>query len=403
MEPIRALFVDDERSLLDGLRRSLHRMAKGWNLEFVESGAKALERLEHQSFDVVITDMRMPGMNGVELLTEVRKLYPKIVRFILSGYSDKGMILKSVGLCHQFFAKPCDPEHLFHAIHFSTSLYKHLGSEKIQKVICGLRNLPTPPMTYTKMSAELNKSEPSMELLSEMVTQDSAVSARVLQAVNSAFFGIGRAIDDIQQATMFLGVENLRSLVLIFGISQESFQSIQHHFDLDLYTQHSIDVGHTAQWIAKELEWNRKDRQSAFTAGLLHDIGKLVMATHFESNYSQQREFSMLAPDTESFQELEEQRFGINHAEIGAALIGLWGLPPRIVNAVAYHHKPDHDIVEGISHSVLVHMANALVLLKNSNSMQGEVKMHDLLNVELLRKLGLEAQFNRWQISGDFS
>jgi len=397
MSKIRALFVDDERSLLDGLRRSLHRKADDFELHFVESGEKALELMDKQPFEVLISDMRMPGMNGVQLLTAVKEKFPQTVRFVLSGFSDRKMILDSVGLTHQFFTKPCDPEHLIHAIQFSTSLYTHLNCANVQKVICDIKTLPTPPLTYTKMTEELNKEDPSIEKLSELVMMDSAISARVLQMVNSAFFGIGRPVADLCQATMFLGIENLRSLVLILGISKESFAGLERYFDINLYTDHSIAVGTLAQLIASEIGWSRNDSQGAFTAGLLHDMGKLVMATHFRELYCKPEEFSMKTPDTELIQELEDSLFGINHAQIGAALLALWGIPPKIINAIAFHHKPQDDTIQGISLSSIIHIANAIVYQKHLGSkVSDEISKTHLLNSEFIRSVGLESKIAEW-------
>lgn len=394
--PTRVLFVDDEPSLLDGLRRALHRKVQDWELQFVEGGEQALHRMQEMPFDVIITDMRMPNMGGVELLKTVKHRFPKTARFVLSGYSDRAMILDSIGLSHQFFSKPCDPEHLIHAIRRSTSLYRHLGSESIQQIICGIISLPTPPPTYSEMSKELNRSEPSIDKLTSIVMRDSAVSARVLQMVNSAFFGIGRPVSDIAQASLFLGVENLRSLVLILGISNESFAKLKPHFDLDLYTEHSIAVGTTAQRIATDLGWNREQSQVAFTAGLLHDMGKLVMATYFQERYCDQRNFSMLTPDTESIQEQEDASFGTNHAVIGAALLALWGIPPDVVNAIAYHHKPQDDDESGISLSTIVHIANAIVYLRRSDGDPDLDPQDSLLNHHHIQSLGLNTKFNEW-------
>jgi HD-like signal output (HDOD) protein/CheY-like chemotaxis protein len=324
-KPTTVLFVDDDRSLLDGLRRTLHRKVDNWQLLFAESGESALALLQKHEIDVVISDMRMPGMNGVEFLRTVKECYPKTLRFILSGYSDRAMILESIGITHQFFSKPCEPEHLIHAIRFSSSLYQNLSSECVQRVICNIADLPVPPVTYTEMTQELNSPEPSIERLSALVMRDASISARVLQMVNSAFFGIGRPIADINQATMFLGIENLRSLVLILGLSNETFSNLSHTFDLAAFTVHSVEVGTTAQLIATDLGWSRSHAQVAFTAGLLHDMGKLVMATHFGATYCKETAFAMRTPDTIATQELENQRFGTNHAEIGAALLALWG------------------------------------------------------------------------------
>ena len=402
MGNIKVLFVDDEQSLLDGLKRTLRRRVSNWDMRFAISGEEALKMLREQPADVIISDMRMPVMNGVQLLREIKHEYPNAIRFVLSGYSDKQMILDSVGLTHQFFAKPCDPDLLIKAVTYSNSLYRKLNSSEVQEVVCSIKNLPTPPLTYGKMSEELKRSEPSIEILSDIVRTDSAISAKILQLVNSAFFGIGQPIDDLQQATVFLGIENLKSLVLIVGVSQESFESIRHEFDMDLYSRHSIKVGSISHELAKALGWHRKECQAAFTAGLLHDIGKLVMVTHFSTRYSGVYEFRMQTPDTEDTQDLESDRFGLNHAEIGAALIGIWGLPPSIVNAVAYHHKPQEDTEEGVSLSTIVHIANALAL---HNHQQDDESLFDsnLLNRKHIQSLGLEDRMVDWMNDQDFN
>ena len=402
MENIRILFVDDEQSLLDGLRRTFRRKTNDWDMRFATSGKEGLELLQQAPADVIVSDMRLSEMDGIEFLRKVKTRYPNTIRFILSGYSDTSMIMDSVGLSHQFFAKPCDPDLLIKAITYSNSLYRRINSREIQEVVCGLKSLPTPPHTYMRMSEELRKIEPSIEILSDIVRTDTAISVKILQMVNSAFFGIGQPIDDIGQATVFMGVENLKSLALIVGISNESFSSINHEFALDLYTDHSVQVGSVSQELAKDIGLSRKDYQAAFTAGLLHDIGKLVMATHFSKSYSEVQEFRMQYPDTEDTQDMESDIFGLNHADIGAALIGIWGLPPSIVNAVAYHHKPQEDTEPYVSLSTIVHIANALVLHRRG---QGVDSIFDsnLLNRDHIQMLGLEDQITDWMLDNDLA
>lgn len=398
MDKINILFVDDDPSLLASLKRTLHKKTHAWDMRFAESGQAALELLKENDADVIISDMRMPGMDGVELLAQVKKFSPNTVRFILSGYSDKQMILDSVGLTHQFFAKPCDPKILIQAINYSSTLYRHIGNPRIQQVVCGINSLPTPPEIYNKISTELNKIEPSIEYISKVVKQDSAISAKVLQLVNSAFFGIGRGISDIEEATVFLGIENLKSLVLVIGMINESFSSISHNFDIEAYSHHSFNVGFLSEKIARSMGKNPKECQTAFTAGLLHDIGKLVMATHFESSYSAVAAFAMHTPGTAQIQDMENDQFGINHAEIGAALVGIWGLPPTIVNAIAYHHKPRKEPEEDFSLSTLVHIANALVLHASSKE---SIFDSDLIDRAHIKSQELEEQVLNW-LKNDF-
>jgi len=107
----RVLFVDDEPRILDGRRRMLRSMRHEWKMSFAETGQEALAILANQPFDVVVVDMRMPGMDGVQLLSEVRKRH-QIIRIVLSGTADREAILRAVGLAHQYLSKPCDAETL---------------------------------------------------------------------------------------------------------------------------------------------------------------------------------------------------------------------------------------------------------------------------------------------------
>ncbi|MEO7650489.1 MAG: response regulator, partial [Bryobacteraceae bacterium] len=101
------LFVDDEPKVLEGLKRSLRPMREDWNMSFVTSGAEALQTLEQAPFDVIVSDMRMPVMDGAQLLNEVRQRFPQVVRIVLSGQSDKELIYQSIAATHQYLDKPC--------------------------------------------------------------------------------------------------------------------------------------------------------------------------------------------------------------------------------------------------------------------------------------------------------
>src|SRR5256885_11774657 len=126
---IRILFVDDEPKVTEGLHRMLRSMRREWEMTFATSGAEALEKLSAKPFDVVVSDMRMPGMDGCQLLTEVMRRHPQVVRIILSGYSDKETIMRSIGLAHHYLSKPCDAETLKETIRRACDLRDQLEEE----------------------------------------------------------------------------------------------------------------------------------------------------------------------------------------------------------------------------------------------------------------------------------
>jgi len=190
----RILFVDDESMVLDGLRRMLRGMRNEWEMEFAASGHEALGILAGRQFDVIVTDMRMPGMDGCQLLNHVKKLHPQVVRIVLSGQSDNDMIMKSVGPAHQFLSKPCDAEILKTTVARVCSMWNLLDDEALIKVVSGIESLPSLPQLYSEVVDEVNSAEGSLNRVGEIISKDSGMSAKILQLVNSAFFGLPRQV-----------------------------------------------------------------------------------------------------------------------------------------------------------------------------------------------------------------
>jgi DNA-binding NarL/FixJ family response regulator len=159
----RLLFVDDEPNVLNGLRRSLHTMRDEWDMEFVDSATAALAALEKQQYDAIISDMRMPVMDGVDLLDQVKQKYPDTVRMILSGQSSRGALFRSIAPAHQFLAKPCDPQELGGRLRQAFAMRDLLSNQSVKTVVSRLRSLPSLPTLYGEVMAELRREEPSFQ------------------------------------------------------------------------------------------------------------------------------------------------------------------------------------------------------------------------------------------------
>ena len=155
---IRILFVDDEPKITEGLQRMLRSMRREWEMTFASSGPKALEKLAAQPFDVVVSDMRMPGMDGCQLLTEVMQRHPQIIRIILSGYSDKEMVMRSIGLAHHYLSKPCEAETLKETIKHACDLRDQFDDETLRLLVARMRSLPNLPPPYFEAVQELHSS-----------------------------------------------------------------------------------------------------------------------------------------------------------------------------------------------------------------------------------------------------
>src|SRR5208337_2001432 len=210
----RVLFVDDEPRILEGLRRMLRPQRHEWEMAFAPGGEAALALMEASPFDVIVSDMRMAGMDGATLLCRVRELYPQMVRIVLSGHTELSTALRVVPVAHQFLAKPCDAEMLRVAIERACHLKALLHDDSIRRTVGALCELPSLPRTYHALTLALADPDTSIQRIAGIVELDVGISTKVLQLVNSAFFGIARSITNIQNAVSYLGISTLKSLVL---------------------------------------------------------------------------------------------------------------------------------------------------------------------------------------------
>lgn len=390
----RILFVDDEPKILDGLRRMLHSMRRDWDMVFVESGTAALDLMHHTSFDAVVSDMRMPGMDGGQLLRQVMHKYPQTIRIVLSGQADREAILGSVGPIHQYLSKPCDAETLKASLIRACALGNLLPDENLKQYISQLETLPSLPSLYDEVVNELQSPTASEKMLGQIISKDIGMSAKVLQLVSSAFFGIRSHIPHPAQAVIFLGLDTVK----ILGLSAQVFSRFTPVQAEDLpfpatFWDHSVNVAHMAQQILKAEGAEQKLIDYAFIAGLLHDVGKMVLATYSPSKYEQV--LIQALQDGLEIQIAEGKIFdAVMHPHVGAYLLGLWGLPQLITDTILFHHNPAQ--YPHLQHEILtaVHVAN--VFENSLLSTQALAKVPEL-DLDYLSKLGLVERLPVWQ------
>lgn len=352
------LFVDDEPKVLHGLKRMLRIFRHEWELAFAENGREALEIMEKQSFEVVVSDMRMPVMNGVQLLGQIKKRYPKVVRIILSGESDQGKIMEAVRISHQFLSKPCDPAVLKSAISRTCNLFDLLNSNTIKRAVSGMESLPSMPAIYSEIMDEFQSRDVSIQRIGRIISKDMAMTTKILQLVNSAFFCLPRHVSSPMQAVVLLGLDIIKSLALTINVFKQFDQKKIPAFFFEHLWDHSLITGRIAKDIASEENKEKTSIDQAFLAGLLHDVGKLALASSFSEQYRDV--IALTRKGDVSYCDCETEIFGITHAEVGAYMMGLWGLPVPLVEAIAFHHSPQTCGDKQFSPLTAVHIANAL-------------------------------------------
>lgn len=390
------LFVDDQPLLLKMIYNVIQFKAPDWNIRLAGSGSEALQFLEEESSEIIVSDMNMPGMDGMSLLQTVREKHPNLLRFILSGQSSKNNILSSVGVAHQFLNKPIQMNELVEALELSRSLYRRIQDPGLQKMISTVGTFPTPREVYFKITNMLNDSEVELSDISEVVSEDVAISAKILQLVNSAFFGRGSRVDSINEAVSVLGIQNIRSLILVVGFAAEQDAELNTMISIDAYAQHALEVGQLSRWIAKRSGLKREEQDSLFTAGLLHNIGKLVVVDHHKDYYQENGIQENPYEDQLHIEELgiEENR----HALIGAALLALWGLPAKIINAVAFHHDPEDSSGPQSNYAMLVHVAEAITNFNHCSDAEKSIFDSRFINTKYVEELELRDEIERWMI-----
>lgn len=385
------LFVDDEAFLLRGLQRVLRPMTQEWEMAFVESGAQALEQMAKTPFDVVVSDLQMPGMNGIELVNQILKQYPKTIRFLLASHADLGSIYKSVGLMHHFLLKPCDEKELRAAVTNALNRENSALGENLRKLLPKIRQLPSMPTLYVELVQMIGDPNVGIDDIGAVIARDMSMTAMVLRLVNSAYFGLRHRVSSVTDAAKYMGVETLRSLVLSSKVFSQYNNMQIGSFSAEGLWKHSMECAIAAKSTARMEGAGQKMSDEAFVAGILHDIGKLVLSVNFKDSYKEV--VKMVDQKHLSYHEAEQAVFGANHADVGAHILSYWGLPSPIVEAIGFHHAPASSGNMIFGPLTVVHSANAIL---NHRYEKGEV-IESALDKEYLEELGLMDRLAVWR------
>lgn len=325
------LFVDDEPMIIDGLRRMLRICRDRWTMSFAESGAAALDIMRTRPCDVVVTDYRMPEMDGAALLEQVRIEFPGMVRVILSGQTNESNLLRIMVLAHEMLSKPTTPEVLIDVIDRLLDARMRTGSGQ-QSAVAFVESLPSPPHTFVELLAALDEEDASAQSVSAVIAQDPAAAAKVLHLVNSSAYTAGHKVSDVAQAVTLLGLHTVRGLVMMHDLIRvfDAAGALPTTW-IDALTTHAVETSRLARLLSTGTDW----QSHAFTAGLLHEVGQLVLAS------ARPADFRTALDDWESGdRELgtyEQARFDASHAQVGVGLLSLWGLPTAVIDAVGGH------------------------------------------------------------------
>jgi len=357
------LFADPDQKVHDGHRRMIRALRPDWNLLFAVSAREAMGKITLYRPEVVVSELNMKLEDGSDLLKAVQMAYPEVIRIVLSSEPDgeSEVILRSTQSAHRFLAKPCKGEMLLEQIEKAGSLRRLLNSRELLEIIGGIPYLPSLPQLYHELVRAVESPLISLSEIGEIIARDVSMTGRVLHLVNSAFFGLPRQVSNPQTAVVLLGINVIKSLVCYVKLFFAAPDIIMPGLSLDKLWLHSSLTARLSREIATNLNSPPSVQEDAFLAGMLHDVGKLLLLDH--PRYFSRVLQPLSGNSEKEFSEAEYKTFGTSHAEIGAYLLGLWGLPDPVVEAVACHHRPGQLKFEKSTVLVATHLANAFLCM----------------------------------------
>lgn len=334
-EKPRVLFVDDEQELLDGLRNALFRERKRWAMRFACGAQAGLDALEEHGADIVVSDMRMPQMDGAQFLTIVKDRYPEAIRFVLTGQADEAMTLRALPVAHHWLHKPCGRDSLVAEIERGLSALESIEDPAMRTLCARLDDLPMSSQAIQRLQVALAHPETSTAEIAELVSSEPGLAVRVLQFVNSAAFGVSSPVADMELAVKFLGVEMLSRM----AVTEALFR-----FDDKLPPRaralhgRLTERSQVAAAVAAEIAEDFGADSSAVLGALLAEVGRIAMLREGDGPFLQAYERVM--GQCAGLEATEETEFGVEQEALGAAVLSRWGLPLKVTEPIRFQGKP---------------------------------------------------------------
>ncbi|MDQ6992629.1 MAG: HDOD domain-containing protein, partial [Mariprofundus sp.] len=384
MDKATILFVDDHQEVINGLNRICRSMRHQWKPFFALGGEQAIEMISRQKFDLLVTDISMPSIDGVEVLKKGEELQPAMIRMVLSGQYDMAHAIASGWPVHRYLNKPCPSEILTDTIQQALKIRLLLTNHKLQQFIGQAKCLPSLPRIYLAIEQELKKEHASLDHIGKIISSEITMTAKILQLANSPFFSRGKPINSVAQAVIRLGLDIIKALTLHVHACSDT--KIIAGASIEEITEHSIMVGKLASAIAEFEGRTPQSCADAFMAGVLHNIGTLLISSTYSCDYAD----AMINAhqNKQSIWQSEQEILGADHAMIGGYLINLWGVPSAIVKAVAYHIQPSlcPDNTPPFALTA-VHAANAIIKSSHDNDKSYPLDSKHLAHISMLGRV----------------
>jgi len=389
----RILFVGGDQTLCQEFQANCLGSESAWTVQHVTNEEEALALCHQQTLAAVVADVNLNGKSGTELLDAFMRRQPRALRIIISDLAEVESTMKCIGHAHHHVLKPCSALTLRHVLEQAFAQETWLPSEPVQGLIAQMREVPSPIKAYTQMVEEMKSPACSLQKIAQLIEQDPAVTAKVLQLANSAVFGLELNVVHPAEAISYIGLETTKAVVLL----AHTFSSFDHlrlaRFSIEDLWRHSVEVGRMARRVTEMESAGEEMAEKAFVAGLLHDIGKLLFAANHGGLFG--KVLRIAREQRCNLWEAEAQVLpGVGHAELGATVLGIWGLPRAITEAVALHHVPWRQGDHAFSPIAAVHVAN---ILDHEHHPDPSIILPSQINTSYLKAMGLAGRVEDWR------
>ncbi len=342
MNKIKILFVDDEVNILQALKRMLHTYRQEWEMTFCSNSEDALRLLREQPYDVLVTDIRMPHVDGSRLLFESFLYQPETMRCVLSGYADRDQAIKVAGTAHQFLSKPCTKDAIECMVQRAQQSSERLPPGEVRRAVARISAVPCRPTVLRELNRELQLEQPNLEVVASLIASDIGMSAKIMQLVASSFFGRCTAVFCPREAVALLGVELIAGLLSEMGIFTPLLVE-KEILDIEALCESSMQEAHAARDASFAVDLNERTASIACISTYLRSVGTIVLAHLFSDQYRQVKQ--LVAQHGLETEQAEQRILGTTSSNVGGYLLAIWGFPQHVVDAVG-GNLPDKRSVQ---------------------------------------------------------
>jgi HD-like signal output (HDOD) protein/CheY-like chemotaxis protein len=389
----RILFVAKDQALWSEFQSHTPSVEAEWTAQSARTGQEALDLAQQFNFAVVVADVLLPDMNGLELLDQFMQRQPSAHRIVMSDVADPENTVKCMGKPHHHLLRPFGVRTLLNALDQAFAHEIWLPSHAVHGLIAQMRQMPSPPTTYFKVVEEIRSPNASLERIGQYIAEDPAITAKVLQLANSAVFGLELQVSQPLEAIAYIGLETTKALVLLAHTVSSFEKTKLAGFSVEGLWRHSVSVGQIAQKIALMEKGGLEVAEQAFAAGLLHDLGKLILCANLPDLFA--KILALAREEKCAYWDAEMQLLpNAGHAELGGCILGIWGLPRPIVEAVALHHSPRQLAGPGFHPLTAVHVAD---ILDHEMRPDRSVLIPAAIHTGYLAELGLAHRAEHWR------